>query len=160
MKPNIKVVNLKEFNAALRGLQSAARGDVVKKAALAGGAVVQAYARINAEAQFRGSPTGTLKESIAVEVEKSGPNSAWVNIGPTVIYGRIQELGGWIKPIHAKVLSWINEQGERVFAKKVYIPPRPYLRPALDEHMSEIEEAVGETLKSAIINAVKMGGSK
>lgn len=160
MKPGLKVVNLKEFNAALSGLQSAARGDVVKKAALAGGAVVQAYARINAEAQFRGSPTGTLKESIAVEVEKATPNSAWVNIGPTVIYGRIQELGGWIKPVTAKVLSWINEQGERVFAKKVYIPPRPYLRPAVDEHMGEIEAAVGETLKTAIIAAVKAGGAK
>jgi len=66
-----------------------------------------------------------------------------------VIYGRIHELGGIILPVHAKMLSWVDN-GKRIFAKRVQIPARPYLRPAVDEHENEIGQAVGHQLRKQI----------
>jgi HK97 gp10 family phage protein len=37
-----------------------------------------------------------------------------------------------------------------VLTKAVTIPPRPFLRPAMDEHQAEIENAIGAVLKKAI----------
>jgi len=85
---------------------------------------------------------------------ESSATNASVDVGPTVIYGRIQELGGVIKPVHAKMLSWVDD-GVRIFAKMVHLPPRPYLRPAVDEHMKDIEQAVGYQLKTQIGAAAK-----
>ncbi len=162
MKPTIKVVNAVEFKTAMEHLQDAARGEAVKRAALAGGHVIEAYAKINVEQTFSSKSTGGagLGGSIQTVVDKATNTEAQVSVGPSVVYGRIQELGGWIEAVHAKALSWINEQGERVFAKKVYIPPRPYLRPAVDEHMDEIEQAVKAEIRASIIRAAGEGSVK
>lgn len=66
-----------------------------------------------------GSPpslqTGTLRRSIRVtSPESTGPTGWSISVGPTAIYGRIQELGGWAGAMHA-----------------TYLPPRPYLAPSL-----------------------------
>lgn len=46
-----------------------------------------------------------------------GPGVYEVRVGPVdVVYSRIQELGGWTGRRHA-----------------TYLPPRPYMRPALDQ---------------------------
>ncbi len=158
MKPTIKVVNLREFNKQLEDLKGAARGEALKRAGMAGGQVIQAAARVNAEAQFRGNPTGTLKESIHTEIAESSENSVTVHIGTGLIYARIQEFGGWIKPVTAKVLSWINEEGKRVFAKKVHLDPRPYLRPAFDENQDKAVKAIGASIKASIEKALKGKG--
>ncbi len=49
-----------------------------------------------------------------------------VEVGSNVIYARIHQLGGVIKPKHKKYLSFVKN-GARVFLKKVTIPARPYL---------------------------------
>ena len=59
-----------------------------------------------------------------------------------MVYARIQELGGIIKPVTAKMLSWVSDTGERIFANAVHIPARPYLRPALDENEKDVVKAV------------------
>ena len=70
-------------------------------------------------------------------------------------YGRIQELGGSIRPVNKKLLSWIDpDTGERVVARAVTLPARPYLRPAVDEHGDEIEEAVAAQVRDAINGAI------
>lgn len=158
MKPTIKVVNLKEFNKQLEDLKGAGRGDALKRAGMAGGQVIEAAAKVNAEAQFRGSPTGTLKESIHTEIVEASENSVTVHIGSGLVYARIQEFGGWIKPVTAKVLSWINDKGERVFAKKAYIKARPYLRPARDENLQKVREAIGASIKASIEKALGKKG--
>lgn len=150
MKPTIKVVNLKGFNRQLEDLKGTARGEALKQAGMAGGQVIEAAAKVNAEAQFRGSSTGTLKESIHTEIVKADQNAVTVHIGTGLIYARIQEFGGWIEATTAKALSWINEQGERVFAKKVHLDPRPYLRPAFDENQDKAVKAIGESIKRSI----------
>jgi phage gpG-like protein len=154
MKVKATVIKLEDNVARMA---AAATGDQLLKALNAGAEVVRANARINVEKTFSSKSTGGagLGESIIVEVDKSGRTEASVNVGPTVVYGRIQELGGVIKPVYAKLLSWIGDSGERIFANAVTIPPRPYLRPAVDEHMDEIEAAVAHHLREAIEGASK-----
>ena len=143
-----KVIVLEDnVQAALK----AATGDALKRAAMAGGQVIEANAKINANRTFSSKSTGGagLGGSIQTRVSKATDTKAEVDIGPTVIYGRIQELGGIILPVHAKILSWVDN-GVRIFAKRVQIPARPYLRPAVDEHENEIRQAVGYQLKKGI----------
>ena len=143
-----KVIVLEDnVQAALK----AATGDALKRAAMAGGQVIEANAKINANRTFSSKSTGGagLGGSIQTRASKSTDTRAEVEIGPTVIYGRIQELGGIVLPVHAKMLSWVDN-GVRIFAKRVQIPARPYLRPAVDEHENEIRQAVGYQLKKGI----------
>jgi len=48
------------------------------------------------------------------------------------------------------MLSWIGESGERIFAHKVVIPARPYLRPAVDENKSAVEAAIANVVKQEL----------
>jgi len=96
-----------------------------------------------------------LKNSITTRVVKSDSDSVTVHVGPSdVEYGRIQELGGVIKPVKAKRLHWVDEEGRHLSALAVTIPARPYLRPAVDDNVSEITGAVGENLRIEIEGAV------
>lgn len=123
---------------------------------LAGGHVVEAYAKINANAVFSGKALagGGLTGSIQTVLSKSDEHSAEVDVGPTVIYGRIHELGGIIRPVFAKMLHWKGENGEDIFAKIVHMPARPYLRPALDEHEKEVLEAMEYQLTYKVLDAL------
>jgi hypothetical protein len=59
--------------------------------------------------------TGSLARS--VEAEPPRPEGRWVwtaRVGPTIVYGRIQELGGWAG-----------------MGGRTYVPPRPYLGPTV-----------------------------
>lgn len=129
------------------------RQETLKRAVLAGGEVIRNEAKINIRKTFSKRSRGGagLAGSMYVELVKSDDSSAWVDVGPTKVYGRIQELGGVIRPVIAKMLSWIDpDTGIRIFAKKVVIPPRPYLRPAVDTRKNEIQQAVGEQIRIGI----------
>ncbi len=145
-------LDMTRFREGLRRMDRAARGETLKKAALAGGLVIETYAKINVNDIFSSKATGGagLGGSITTEVTKASDTAVEVSTGPTVVYGRIQELGGIIKPVLAKMLHWINDAGEDVFAHVVHIPARPYLRPAVDEHQEEIIMAVAAVLSRAI----------
>ena len=140
--PAGKVVTLEDNFEAVR---DAVTGKMLMDAAKAGGFVVEGYAKINAGS---GRPdnlemeTGHLVNSITVDEIKKGNTKAEVGIGTNVIYARIHELGGIIVPIAAKMLSWVDDLGNRIFAGAVHIPARPYLRPALDEHENDVTKAV------------------
>lgn len=125
------------------------KAGAMKRAVMAGGQVIEAYAKINTTHVFSSRATQSLAGSIQTVITKERKTRTEAATGPTVIYGRIQELGGWIKPVTAKMLHWV-EEGVDIFAKAVYIPPRPYLRPAADEHESDILKAVGASLKADI----------
>jgi hypothetical protein len=136
------------------GIRKAVTGEALARAAQAGGHVIEGYAKINANNVFSSKSTGGagLGGSIQVVLVESTATSASVDVGPSVIYGRIQEFGGVIKPVHAKMLSWVDD-GVRIFAHMVHLPPRPYLRPAVDEHMKDIEQAIGYQLQKQISGA-------
>ena len=148
-----KVVVLKNNVKAIRGVVT---GAALKSAVMAGGQTLENYAKINVEKTFSSKSTGAagLGGSIQTIVSTATEIKAEVDVGPTVIYGRIHELGGIILPVKAKMLSWMDDDtGERIFAKMVQIPARPYLRPALDEHKDEIVDAMMHQVKKAIEQA-------
>lgn len=65
--------------------------------------------------------SGSLMRSIAVEGPTGIAGTFRASVGPTLIYGRIQELGGVTGRGHAS-----------------HLPARPYLRPALAASREEI----------------------
>lgn len=75
--------------------------------------------------------TGRLRSSIVVKGPQGGGGKWSGEVGPTVIYGRIQELGGTIFPKRAKFLHWVDASGDH-FARHVTLPARPYLKPAAE----------------------------
>jgi len=176
-----KTYTISQFADALSNLEKHVRSKVIEKAAMAGGFTIEAYAKINVEKTFK-SGTGNLANSIITTLEKSSDTEAKVSVGPTIIYGRIQELGGVIKPIKGKHLAiptknapkgssprdfndlfflmshtgdggvMINKAGVVMFVLKteVFIPARPYLRPAVDENEAKIIKAVSVNLRIEI----------
>jgi phage gpG-like protein len=144
----VTVIKLEDhFKEAL----AAASGETLAKAVLAAGHVVESHAKINAS---RGRPglisrTGALVGSISTVLGKMLSHEAEASVGPTVIYGRIHELGGIIRPAKAKALRF-QVDGHWVAARSVHIPARPYLRPAVDEHQDEILDAVRYQLEKAL----------
>ena len=139
MTATVKIIELSNhFKDALQ----IASGDNRINALKAGGNVVRNHAKLNIMSQGL-VDIGTLKGSISVEKD----TDTTVAIGTNIKYGHIHEVGGTIVPRKAKMLSWIDKQtGNRIFAKSVHIPARPYLRPALDENESDIIKAVGQNL--------------
>ena len=151
-----------------RAIIGAVTADKLKRAAMAGGQVIEGAAKVNVNATFSSKSVGGagLGGSIQTVISEANNTSAWVDVGPTVIYGRIRELGGLIKPTSAKMLSWLLGSGSgtgkqkvigkrfvsdgRVFAEAVQVFPTPYLRPAVDDNMDKIEQAVGYQLKKQI----------
>lgn len=149
-------IDLHQLKAIVAKLGSLGGNLDLVKAVKAGGFVLEGQAKINATGTFSSKATNGpgLAGSISTKVTKQGPNEAEVAVGPTVEYGRIQELGGTVLPVHAKMLHWLNENGEDVFANVVHLPPRPYLRPAAQDHKDEIFNAVKETLADEIRGAL------
>ena len=133
------------------------RQRTMQRAAGAGGEVIRNYAKLNIRSTFSSKSRGGagLAGSIIVVKVRSSDTSAYVDVGPTKIYGRIQELGGVIKPVFKKMLSWVGDDGERIFAHQVRLPPRPYLRPAVDNHLGQIEKAVGYQIEKGIRESLK-----
>lgn len=151
---SMKIINLAEFEAKLKKLSSAARGETLKNAVEAGARVIELNAKLNIERVFSKHSVGVLANSIMVEVTGSD-RSAEAKIGPTAEYGRIQELGGVIKPVRAPMLVWTDpDTGEVRRAFSVTLPARPYLRPAVDEHEDEIKEAVAAQVRRGIEAAI------
>ncbi len=150
MKPTVIV--LADNFAAVR---DAVTGPMLMQAAFAGGHVVEAHAKVNAGSGRPGLQiqSGALVGSINTKTERMTKTRATVAIGPTVLYARIHEYGGVIVPRNAPMLSWINNQGERVFANAVHIPARPYMRPAVDMNKQSIADAVGMAIISEIMRA-------
>jgi hypothetical protein len=59
-----------------------------------------------------------------------------------VVYARIHELGGTIKPKTAKALRFQLDDGTFAVVKQVTIPARPYLRPAADEEYPKLADRI------------------
>jgi hypothetical protein len=80
-----------------------------------------------------GSPpsyvTGFLARSS--ETRSARPDGAWrwhSEAGPTAVYSRIQELGGYV---HIPARSW-QDFGPQRFEEYAHIPARPYVKPVYE----------------------------
>ena len=95
------------------------------------------------------SRTGHLRRSIRSQVVDKG-HVIVGSIGSNVIYSRIHEFGGTIVPRTKEWLRFVID-GRWVTTKKVVIPARPYLYPAIEENQRKI----GMIIHKAIIDEVK-----
>lgn len=73
--------------------------------------------------------TGQLRRS--VRMIPKGPGH--VQVGATTVYARIQELGGWAGSGHAS-----------------YLPPRPYLKPALRNSRTAMRAAAVKVIATVL----------
>ncbi len=79
---------------------------------------------------------GILRDSVTRNV---GPD--FLEVGSNLIYARIHQMGGVIRPVNAKVLSFTLADGTHVLADQVVMPARPYLGLSADDR-DEIGEIV------------------
>lgn len=129
MAGGVQIVGLTELNAAIEGLAAslttATRSATAKASHLVEREIKQT---LGTSSHPRGTPTpsspgeppslvtGTLRRSITVDGPHPLGLGRWeAQIGPTAVYGRIQELGGVTGRGGATVL-----------------PPRPYVQPSFE----------------------------
>lgn len=141
-----KTYTLDQFSDALGRLGREMRGKALDKGANAGAFVIQSHARINVRNKLNRDSVGTLANSIQVETVKATDEVVEKAVGSPLVYAAIHERGGLIKAQNVKYLHWVTRDGQHHQAKEVFIPARPYLRPAVDEHGDEIIDAVAVTL--------------
>lgn len=122
--------------------------------------------------------TGALDASItASPVEERGEGSWEATVAPRgIIYARAQELGAVIVPKHSRFLKipimtlvgyhgggvgaihnfphekgrGISPEQEYLYVRSVTLPPRPYLRPALEDITPDYAEAMTQRWADAI----------
>jgi len=82
--------------------------------------------------------TGRLRNSITTSVVIEG-NRVVGRIGSNVVYARIHELGGVIRPKTAKALRF-QVGGDWVATQQVTMLARPYLRPAIEDNLDQISD--------------------
>ena len=88
--------------------------------------------------------SGSLRRSITSGVNIKG-NSVVGSLGSNLIYARIHELSGTIRPRTGQYLRFQIE-GQWKTVKSVFIPARPFLRPAIDENISEIKNLIRDSI--------------
>jgi len=137
-------------------VREAITGAMLLKAITAGGLTLENIIKRKAGSGRPGlnRVSGKLVSSIQTETLTESKTLAEVQVGTNTEYAAIHEFGGIVKPVTAKMLSWVDN-GVRVFAKLVHIPARPYMRPAIDEHKTEVIESIEKTLERQIAQAVK-----
>ena len=144
---------------------------VLMRAVTRSSELVRRQAMLNTQTVFA-NPTGHLARSIMVHANESRLSA---DIGPHVIYGRIQELGGTIRPVHAKMLAipigtmkgyartheglhirringklfLFDDAGVAQYVLKawVVIKPHPYLVPALAAQQDNIAAEFDRALR-------------
>lgn len=84
--------------------------------------------------------SGHLRRSIRSGLRtQPGGVAGW--IFTDVIYGRIHELGGIIRPRTANYLRF-QIAGQWVMTRRVRIPARPYLGPAITDNINKIKNII------------------
>ena len=115
--------------------------------------------------------TGTLRNSIAVEVERRSPYPTWAKIGPRGAPGLGHEYGAYvefgtglygpkkrvIRPVTKKALSWTTRSGKRIVRMwSSGMRPRPYMVPALPAAASRIN-AIWQEVGKRIVGSLARG---
>ena len=98
-----------------------------------------------------GAPPAKISGDLAgsVLVTDDGDTS---HVGPTTDYGRIQELGGFMKG--HPMMHWQEPPGVWHHSAGHSLPERPYLKPGLEESLPEIERIYEDAVAKAIEEAL------
>ena len=121
-----------ELPARLRQLAADVRDRAALDAADALAASFQNSVRrsmtgVSAPGQPPARRTGTLARSVVqAAATLTSPGKAASSVAPHTVYARIQQTGGVIVPVRAKVLRWKDKSGVH-YARKVTLPARPYM---------------------------------
>lgn len=91
--------------------------------------------------------TGNLRRSISVEGPIPVTANSWRgSVGPTAIYGRIQELGGEVFTSRSTSMVMMGVPGSGI-----RLPARPYLQPSYNELQVEIRAIFQAAWTEAIL---------
>jgi HK97 gp10 family phage protein len=137
-----KITGIKNLTDNLEKILS--NRQMFEDAMLKGGVFAEGEAKKNAPKQTR-----TLARSINAEIIPTFDRTILVGIGTNIIYARIHELGGTIKAKKGQYLKFFIK-GKFIQVKQVTIPARPYLTPAIEDNVTEIEKIIGEELRRQI----------
>lgn len=131
-------VQVKGLDQALKRLRPAVAREAAKRGLTKATINAERQAKLNASG--RPGPnvdTGRLRSSITHDVREGG-NSIEGVIGSNVIYARIHELGGVIRPkTPGGKLRFQTKEGAWVTTDSVTIPARPYLAPAVNSPFAQ-----------------------
>jgi phage gpG-like protein len=180
-----EMLNLEPFKAQLRGMKSAVRGPILKTALARAGEVVRLYATNNIR-DWNLIDTGALVNSISVSV-KTASKAVWIfsnmvyaaihEFGGTIYPVNAKKLAvpmrdeaenysprnfpGELHPVGGEGgLVLVDESGLAQYAlvDSVEIPEKPYLGPAVTEHMDEIENAFADAIREGIAASLNGAG--
>ncbi len=98
--------------------------------------------------------TGNLRAGIGHEVDKRGMLSV-ARVGASAKYAAIHEYGGTIRAKNGGYLTFPGRDGGLVRVKQVRIPARPYLRPAIMDHLPDIEKTFAAHMGRQVENLLK-----
>ena len=131
---------------AVTGTKTTARGNTIKTYAAFGLAIAGKLT----------SRSGRLKSSI--HHEEAGAGRAVV--GPAVKYGAIHEFGGGRAQATTVRAHTRGGFTVRAHARKAYdmnMPARPYLRPALADHIPQVRAAMMKSIEKSLVRAKGIG---
>lgn len=137
VKFRIEIGGIEELESKLQALEKKME-DLLFEATAEGAAVVTREAKINSQRggdSFPNRITGNLMRSIKPIKTVKTPLRSEFKVGSAMIYALRLEYG----------FSDTDKRG-----RKYHQPARPYLRPALDEHKNEINEAFRERIRKAL----------
>jgi phage gpG-like protein len=143
----VRLIGVSEFRASLdemvEGVRAASELSVKQAAALVEREVKTelkqtAHKKGTPTPSAPGSPPSTVSGTLARSEQTEGPEEIGfghyeAKVGPTIIYGRIQELGGMAGKDH-----------------KSKLPPRPSLGPAVDARQSAILAIAVRNVQAAL----------
>ena len=97
-----------------------------------------------------GAPPAAISGDLAASVIVTDDGDT-AHVGPTTDYGRIQELGGFMKG--HPMMRWV-EDGVRYRSAGHDLPDRPYLKPGLERSLPDIERIYEDAVAKAIEEAL------
>lgn len=140
----VSVMGLQRLIERWRVIQSTALPRLVSRMQLEMNRLAEYVRASKLSGQVLKNQTGTLRRSIHGEATADGDTGVVGTVGTNVSYAKYFETTGTkphdIVPVRAKALHWVSG-GQDFFAKRVHhpgFPPRPFLRPALDERRDSI----------------------
>jgi len=146
----IEIKGVAEFGRLLDRLSNAVRGQVVQDALLAGAYIVEGYAKVNAV-----TDTGFMKNSIYAKTSKKS------NYGQRAAEARaVNDTAELLPEMDAPddksaIVAVAAEYGAYVEYGTARMGAQPYMRPAVDQHIPEITQAVSENLSDGIAKALR-----
>ena len=104
-----------------------------------------------------GARTGTLARSVVIDRSRLNADNPSVRVGTNLVYARIHEFGGIIKPKKAKWLAFFVGKGAArrfIRTKKVTMPARPYFRPTFNRNRQKFIDVFAANVRKSLEKAV------